>query len=163
LAEEPARINANWSHLWHYQRLGYYHDQLQRYFALFPRQQIAVYTYDEFAADPRHVLQRIFQFLEVDPSFEADVSLRYNISGRPRFSALQKLLLWPNPLKDRLKFLLPAPTRKWLTNKLVALNVQRGEKEPLDPAVRQQLLKAYRPDILKLQSLIEKELSHWLV
>lgn len=162
LNEESARISANWAHLWHYQHLGYYYEQLQRFFALFPREQIAVYAYDEFAADPQKVLKRIFQFLEIDPSFEPDVSLRYNISGPPRLRGLQKWLLWPNPVKEQLKFLLPAYTRKRLIHKLLALNIKHTAKPNMDAADRQRLQVLYREDILKLQTLLDWDLSHWL-
>lgn len=162
LDEEPERIRANWAHSWHYQRLGYYHEQLQRYFALFPWQQIAVFTYDAFAAAPQQLLRQIFHFLEVDPSFEPDVSLRYNISGSPRWKRLQKWLLWPNPVKERIKFLLPAYTRKRLVNKLMTLNVKPATKPSMSAAERQRLQTLFRDDILKLQTLLNQDLSHWL-
>lgn len=162
LDEEPERIRNNWAHSWHYQRLGYYHEQLQRYFALFPRQQIAVFTYDAFSAAPQQLLKQIFQFLEVDPSFEPDVSLRYNISGAPRWKRLQKWLLWPNPVKERMKFLLPAYTRKRLVNKLMTLNVKPAAKPDMSAAERQRLQAIFRDDILKLQTLLDQDLSHWL-
>jgi hypothetical protein len=162
LAEEPIRIRANWAHIWYYQQLGYYYEQLERYFILFPRQQIAVYTYDEFSTDPQKVLRNIFQFLGLDSTFEADVSLRYNVSGHPRFGALQKLLVRPTPAKERLKFLLPAYTRKHLINRLLALNMRGTAKSVMDPSIRRQLLNAYRDDIFKLQFLIDKDLSCWL-
>lgn len=159
---EPERIRDNWAHIWHYQRLGYYYQQLQSYYALFPRQQIAVFTYDAFAADPQNVIRQVFRFLKVDPAFEPDVSLRYNISGSPRFKRLQKWLSGPNPAKERLKILLPAYTRRRLINKLMALNVKRSAKATMSVAERQRLQTLYREDILGLQALLEQDLSHWL-
>jgi hypothetical protein len=162
LAAEPERIAANWSHIWHYRQVGYYAHQLQRYFDCFPKEQIVVYTYDEFSAEPQRVLTGLFRFLDVDPSFKSDVSLRYNVSGPARLKWLQQFLIKPHPLKEPLKRFLPVYTRRRLVNRALAANVRTEERMVLDTAERRKLLEGYRNDIRQLETLIEKDLSHWL-
>ncbi len=59
LRQEPARIAARWEHLWHYVAMGRYADQLARYDALFPREQITVYLYRDFRSDPTAVMREL--------------------------------------------------------------------------------------------------------
>jgi len=78
LRREEERIRAGWEHLWHYRRMGCYYAQLRRYYARFDAAQIRVYLYEEFAARPASLLQDLFSFLEIDPTFRPDVSERHN-------------------------------------------------------------------------------------
>jgi hypothetical protein len=161
LAAEDARVAANWQHIWHHQRLGFYYAQLKRYFDLFPREQIAVYLYDDFKARPVAVIQEMFRFLGVDPAFSPDVSIRYNVSGRPRSRLLHAALARPNAAKDLLKGLLPAGIRRRIRARLMQRNIQPTDRR-MAPETRGYLIELYREDILKLESLIGRELSHWL-
>ena len=79
---EPDRIAARWEHIWHYVGMGRYADQLARYHALFPAEQIRVYLYQDFQRDPCHTLRDLFRFLEVDETFTCDQSTRHN-AGLP--------------------------------------------------------------------------------
>ena len=159
LRAEPERIRQNWWPLCHYQARGFYHSQLRRYYDRFPRDQIRVYLYEDFQADPAGLCRTIFRFLGVDDSVRLEVSLRHNMSGLPRHRGLHKLLTQPHPLKRLLKPLVPDGLRERLVTRLRNRNLVRP---PLSPDVRRQLLHEYRPDILRLQELIGRDLSHWL-
>ena len=62
--------------------MGRYAEQLDRYLARFPRDQIRIYIYREHRKDPHGLLRDLYTFLDVDPTFEADVSTRHN-AGLP--------------------------------------------------------------------------------
>jgi hypothetical protein len=51
---------------------------------------------------------------------------------------------------------------KWLVRRLAPKNVQAPARPPLPKTVRQKLVRTYQSDILKLQSLIQRDLSTWL-
>ncbi|MCA9954706.1 MAG: sulfotransferase [Anaerolineales bacterium] len=161
LAAEPERIAANWEHQWHYTKLGLYHTQLVRYYAQFPADQIAVYTYDEFKANPAQLMQKVFRFLEVDEGFVPDFSIKHNISGTPKSRALNKFLIRPNRLKDMVRPLLPRALRRYLGLKAKQLNIN-AEKPDIDPQTRTYLAKIYHDEIVALQYLIDQDLTHWL-
>jgi sulfotransferase family protein len=161
LEAEDARVAANWQHLWYHKRLGFYYVQLQRYFDLFPRDQIAVYLYEEFQANPLALVQQMFAFLGADPSFAPDVSLKYNVSGEPKSRLLHAALARPNAAKNLVKGLLPATMRRRMRAKLMARNIQPTAPR-LAPETRRYLMSLYRDDILRLQSLIDRDLSPWL-
>jgi len=160
LNEEDRRVEDNWSWIWHYKRMGFYYEQLTRYFDLFEREQIVVYLYEDLNGNPVNVLQNAFRFLEVDSKFIPDVSVRYNLSGIPKSKTLHSFLMRPNPIKAPIKALVPAGLRK----RIVADLRNRNLREPpqLSPDMRRQLTEVYREDILKLQDLIQRDLMGWL-
>lgn len=159
LQEEERRIKDNWEHTWHYKRMGFYHAQLKRYFDTFDRDQIRVYLYEDLTDKSDGVLQHIFRFLDVDDTFSPDMSSRHNVSGIPKNKALHDFLRKKHPIKSILKPLTPEGLRQRIITSLQNRNL---EKPPLSPEVRRQLVEAYREDILKLQDLIQRDLTKWL-
>jgi hypothetical protein len=159
LREEETRIHNNWGPLWHYTQGGYYYSQLKRYFDRFDRGQIKIYLYEDFTTKPHGVIQNIYQFLEVDETFTPDIDIRYNTSGTPKNELLHTFLIKKNPVKTILKTFFPAKLRRHIRNNLMNRNLV---KLPLSPALRRQLIDVYREDILKLQELIQRDLSLWL-
>ncbi len=160
LAAEDGRVDANWEPLWHYRRMGYYSAQLKRYFDRFDPAQIRVVVYDDFNTRPGDVMRDLFRFLEVDDQFEPDVSTRLNVSLVPKHPGYQQLISGKNPVKSIAKTLLPAGLRWRVKEGLLAPNLTRPA--PLAPEVRRELVETFRPDILDLQDLIGRDLSHWL-
>ncbi len=161
LKEEDARVAANWEPLWHYTRLGFYYEQLKRYYELFPREQIAVRLYDDLEADAMQVVQGIFAFLGVDPTFEPDLSTRHKVAGTPRSTSLHALLTRPNPAKALAKRLLPIGVRGPLYASLMRRNVVE-HRAGLHNETKQELRRLFSSDVRNLALQIERDLSHWL-
>ena len=159
LEEEDERVAAGYEHIWHYRRLGFYAEQLSRYYERFPAEQIKVYLQDDLKRDAGALFRDLFAFLEVDPTFVPDTSVRHNVSGIPKNRALHAFLRKPNPVKSLLKPLLPQKLRQRLISDVSARNL---EKPPLDPKVEAQLAALYAEDIGKLQGMLGRDLSHWL-
>lgn len=160
LAAEPERERANWEPMWHYQRMGFYYPQLKRYYDRFPADQLRVVVYDDFVAQAGEVVRDLFRFLDVDDRFEPDTSQRLNISLVPKHPTYHALVVGQHPLKAVAKAVLPVEFRQRVKERLVDSNL--AKPAPLDPRVRQQLVDVFRTDILRLQELINRDLSHWL-
>jgi hypothetical protein len=160
LQAEETRIHDNWEWLWHYKNMGFYYDQLKRYFDAFDRRQIKVYLYEDLEFEPLRVLRDLFMFLGVDHAFTPDTSLRHNVSGIPKDGALSSLAFGPNVIKSVLQPLLPEKVRQHIA--LSLKNRSLVEAPALAPEVRKELTGAYRDDVLKLQALIGRDLSEWL-
>ncbi len=142
---------------------GRYYAQLKRYFDAFDRKQLKVYLYEDLTNAPIDTLQDTFRFLGVDDSFVPDVSLRRNVSGYPRYKALDKILSRPSSVKDALKVYLPARLRWRLSRAFDDLKTRNLVKPPaVEPESRRRLRSFYREDILKVQDLIHRDLSGWL-
>jgi hypothetical protein len=159
LAAEEQRISDGWSHHWHYRRRGFYAAQLRPYFDLFKREQLRIYLYEDYVADPVGLMQDIFRFLNVDNSFVPDMSVRHNVSKLPRSRALQVFLTEPRAAKNLLKSFIPARWSRRIGDRLRRQNLTRP---PLPAELRRQLTEVYREDIQELQDMLGRDLSHWL-
>ncbi len=155
LEDESKRIHNNWEWFWHYIQQGFYSSQLQRYFDRFPENQLKVYLYEDLTHNPQALLQDIFNFIGVDPSFLPDMSVRPNKSGMPKNEFMHRLLTQPNPLKAVLKPLFPEGIRQKIQHNNLG-------KPKLETQVQQSLLELYREDILRCEALIKRDLSSWL-
>jgi hypothetical protein len=69
LEEEEMRISDHWDIIWHYKHMGFYHEQLTRFFALFSSWQIKVFLYDDLILNAPAFFNELFQFLNVTDSF----------------------------------------------------------------------------------------------
>lgn len=166
LQEEETRIRDNWGPIWHYKQAGFYYGQLKRYFDEFAREQIRIYLYEDLKGDPDGTLRDIFQFLEVDDAFAPDMSGRYNVAGVPKNRSLHTLhefLIKSHPLKSALKPLVPKNLRRQAVKRVVnGIRNRNLVKPSFPPEIREQLLADYREDVLKLEHLIQRDLSGWL-
>jgi hypothetical protein len=159
LVAEPDRIRNKFGPLWHYKTRQFTYEKLKRYYEKFPKDRIRVYLYDEWKDDNLAVLADIFAFLDVDPAFRPDVSVRENIGGVPKSELLHQLAVNRSPVKRMLRGLLPHAMRLRLRKRVIAMNLERPK---LSPELRGQLKAEFRDDVLKVQDLINKDLSAWL-
>lgn len=159
LAAEPDRIAERWGPPWHYRQRGLYYMQVKRYLDVFGADQCQFFLFDELKADVQKLLKDIFVFLDVDPNFTPNTSTQYNLSGIPKNQFIQNLLQNDNPIRQMAKRLVPVHQRRKAQAKLMSYNLK---KPPLSPDLRQILVKDYREDILKLQDLLNRDLSVWL-
>ena len=159
LQEEERRIRHNWYPGFHYKQWGFYCGQLKRYLNLFDRSQVRVYLYKDLVRNPVELLREVFRFLGVDDTFVPDISTRYSTSALPRSRKLHALLTRHRPIRgDRWR--LPSRAVGFLFDRLVSLNLR--PRPPLPPDLRRGLIEDYREDVLELQSLLGRDLSHWL-
>jgi hypothetical protein len=158
---EPSRRAQGWGPwpFWYYAEMGFFARQLQNYFGLFGRDQVFVRLYEDLQQNATGLLKEIYEFIGVDHRFTPDVSTRHNIGGAPRLEWLHRLLVKPNPGKRLAKKFVPDTLRHRLRNGISDWNTDKG---PLNPDVRAELNQMYRDDILMLQELINRDLSHWL-
>jgi hypothetical protein len=142
---------------------GFYCSQLKRYFDTFDREQIRVYLYEDLSDAPITTVQDAFRFLEVDDSFVPDVSVRRNVSGNPKYKTLDRLLRSQSRVKHAIKIYLPARLRWRLSRTFDELKTRNlVGPPPIQPEVRRQLIEVYREDVLRLQELLDRDLSGWL-
>jgi hypothetical protein len=157
LALEEVRKAAGWEPIWHFTSVGYYHEQLSRYYSLFDREQISVFLFEELISNQENMLKKIFCFLNVDQDFKPESSIKFNVSGKQKSKLFYQITNW--------LFIKPNPIR-WLSRKIIPdanwVRQQNLERPIMPTMVRQELVEIFREDILKLEDLIERDLSHWL-
>lgn len=160
LRDESRRRELGWLFSLQYTRVSNYQAQLQVYYDTFPREQIHVFLYDDLVADAARFMRDVYGAIGVDPSFRPALDKRANITKTPRNTALHWLATQPNALRAAAKRALPRPLRAWIGGLIGKYNHTRPE--PFDPALRAELTELHRPNILRLQEMIGRDLSHWL-
>jgi len=160
LAAEPERRRLGWEWSWHYTQMGFYHEQLVRYLQMFDRDQLSIYLFDEFRANPVAVAQDIFGVLGIDDAFVPDASARHEKTGVPLLEWFQQFLLNPDhPLRRASRYVLTEPVRDRVLTWMKNANLR---KPALSPQVRSELALMFADDIHRLEDLLDRDLSHWL-
>jgi hypothetical protein len=159
--KEEDRRKKNYPPLYHYTSIGFYYHQVKAYLDNFD--QVKIYLFDDLKKDTLSLVKDMYGFLGVDTSFTPDVSIRYNVSGIPKNKFIHKFLREQNILKSIVKSvvktLVPYKERRKIIEKIKMKNLQKPQ---MKPETREYLKNLYRKDILKLQDLIKRDLSHWL-
>jgi len=158
--KETERKTENWSPLYHYKSKGYYAEQLERYFTLFPKENIKVLLFEDLVNNPIETTQELFKFLNIDKSFIPETSKKANVSGTPKgiFGWIIMKLRYYN-LIPNIQF------SNYLPDFMIQFIFNSAYKKarPLAPEIKKRLTHTYyKQDILKLEKLIEKDLQHWL-
>ncbi len=145
-------------------RGGFYYSHLQRYYSLFPANKIKLALFQDLKDKPDVLMEDMFNFLEVDSSFTINKSFgSANRGGIPRSKKIDTFIKKVKPIYHGLS---PIISQGW-SNKIyktyVDLRNKNLEQPPKLPhEIRQQLIEVYREDILKLQDLLQRDLSIWL-
>ena len=142
--------------------MGFYSEQLDRYEKTFPENQLCVLLYDDLRSDPEGTCRRIFSFLGVDEHFVPDMSGEYNRSGVPKNRVMHRLLNPSAPMKRRLWNVTPRFARERLLDaqtKMVNRNLQR---QTMPEPERDRLRDVFREEVGRLETRLDRDLSHWL-
>ena len=138
--------------------VGLYHDQVKRYLDRFSRNNIRIYWYEEAWKQPGRFLADLFQFLDVDSTFCPDLS-RKSLERRAPRSAFMNYAAKQFDITHRLNEFIPSRLRLVIRKLLF----RSGPTPTMDSKDRQYLIDYYREDITKLASLLNRDLSAWLV
>ncbi len=162
LAQEEARIRNAWQVMWYYKKRGLYYDQVKAFMEAFSH--VHVVLTDELKKNPQDTLKGVYEFLEVATDFQTTQTRKqYNISGFPRFKTFNNFFLMKNAFQRTVRavgsFLLTADRYAKFRD---AIRAKFFIRVDMKPETRAYLQNEFRDDILKLQDLLQKDLSGWL-
>jgi hypothetical protein len=145
LALEERRKEEGYECLWHYRSVGFYGRQLERYYGLFPAEQLLVLDMRDVLRDQKGTARKVFQFLGVDTDVTIDTTLEMNASGLPKSQWLNNFLNRPHPFKPLLKRVLPMTWARRLKGRIQRRNL--AKLPALSPATRAEVLAGYHDDL----------------
>lgn len=151
--EAHVELTAESSHV----KEGFYYARMKRFYDAFDREQIKIYLFDEFRKDPAEVVRDLLGFLDVDTGFVPDTTVKHNPANVPRSALLNRVLYQPRVIRAA-KAVLPARLER-TAKRLRQRNLSPAPSFPAD--LRAQLLDLYREDILRLEELVDRDLSGW--
>lgn len=142
----------------HWMVLGRYHEQLSRYYDLFPRDRIHVFLAEHLKRDTMATLRGIFAFLGVDQDFTPDITTPHNVGGVPSSLLLERLLT-----NQRLRSLVKPLVPRALADRIRSLRTANMQKPPpLPQDLRRKMTESLSVEIEKTSELTGLDLSHWL-
>jgi len=138
-----------------------YHEDLQRYYKLLPKEQIKVFRFCDLVNTPERVVKSVYEFVGVKPDFLPDTTVRHNKGGVPNNKTLDTILrrLRKPGVKKVLKPYLPSSVRKKYTSILEGNLVN---KEVFSTKQKRRVIDDFREDILMTEELVGLDLSGWL-
>lgn len=147
---------------------GNYATQIERYLHHFPREQMLFLTMDELSRDEGATMARVWRFLGVpDPGWKGEPApVIRNPSRSPTIGKVRRAVASVPPLGGMLhrsrrsgKKVLPSWVRdrlKWIRK------IDSGQKPPMRPETRTMLEDYYREELIRLENLIDRDLSDWI-
>lgn len=145
-----------------YYHSGLYHDQLLEYFDAFGRDNVHIEIFEDFVKQTEARLIRIYRFLNLNNrNFLPQITV-YN----PSYDVVAPWLQF-GLRKINQTVIERRPMRKLIKSKaqrdlLLNLGLKKQKPPRIDPEVRTRLLERYRPEIQRLQVLLDRDLSFWL-
>jgi hypothetical protein len=147
-----------------YAEVGRFGSQAERLLSIFPRAQVKLILYDDFAASPRRVYDEVIDFLGL-PRDERTEFPRINENKRARITWLRDFFQKPPPaLRRAVRRVKQAAGGEGISavkRKLVAMNTVKERRAPLSPELRAELADTFRGEIELLGRILERDLRHW--
>jgi hypothetical protein len=140
-----------------YREIVRFTGQVRRYFEVFGRERVHVILFDDFKADVAATYRELLTFLEVDPSFEADLE----VINANQVVRSQKLRKAQRLIPTRLKGLVPTGPRKAISGAINRMNIDYQKRKPMDPDLRAQLKAELAGEVEALSELLGRDLTHW--
>ncbi len=148
---------------------GFYYSHMKRYFDLFEKENIKIFLYEDLIKDAPNLIKNMYNFLDVDESFEPNTSVQFNASGKIKNKFVDVLIGQNSILKKGVQKLSPGAVSKakdslWMQKTLNKMRKKNLSKPPMDISIKQELLKrVYGQEIEQFEQLIRRDLSAWKV
>lgn len=159
LAKEPVDVDCFWWGKQHYIRHSFYSNSLAKIRSVFPQEQLKILLYDDLVANPQLFYREIFEFIGVDTDFVIDASVRHNRGLIMRDTRWSRLLNSRFSGRQILRRSVPTKLRQRF-----GIAVERSTHEApakMEPETRHKLKRLFHGDILRLQTFLDRDLSHW--
>ncbi len=142
------------SHL--YLELGFYGEQLERYFAVFPAEKLLVLTFDELTNSRVETIARLFEFLNLEPADPSRIDLDavHNRFAAPRGWLARRML--SSDLVRSVGDRLPRPFRRAVRRRV--LERHGVDKPKMAEDERSYLRSRYDADTRRLEELLGRRM-----
>ena len=137
---------------------GLYYGQVKRYLDTFSR--VKIYLFEDLVGSKEQTYKDLCRFLGINDDFVPDFK-HNNASIVPRFIKAQ-FILRKYYKAYRFRPGLFALIVSNFTLSMMNLNLTFGVDIKISPGLKDRLRAAYRPDIMKLGGLINRDLSEWI-
>ncbi|MEE2931631.1 MAG: sulfotransferase [Bacteroidota bacterium] len=134
-----------------YVELGLYYQQVKRYINIFGADNTLLINYSDFQSKTQEIIKKVFSFLDVDPSFSVDNTIKHNEYHAPRSLLTHQLRLFFFHLG--LNKILP----KFMKGYAKEIFFVKKSKPILDHETKYVLNSIFKDDIVQLEKFTNKE------
>lgn len=167
-AADPRWLRYDWA--------GQLGQNVERFLDAVGRDRCHIVLFDDLSADPKGTYEKLCSFLDIEPWEGTDFEPQ-RVNKTIRIGWLQRLLKRPpravrtvlagEQYRKREKKLDARESKLVaaifaIRSRLLQWNKVPVRREPLDAAVRQQIIGRLRDDVILLSHVIDRDLSHWL-
>jgi hypothetical protein len=144
-----------------------YVEQLRRYHARFPPQNVLVLIYEDFRAENEATVRRVLEFLgvqEIAPIDVIDANPTVRVRAARTNELVRSLYLGRGPVTRRVKAVIKALTPRRLRRDAIAFErrAQWGEPLPPDQDLMRELRVRFRDEVVALSEYLDRDLvSLW--
>lgn len=152
------KSNHKFAHLWYQQyiELGLYHQQVKRYLDVFGKENVRIYIYDEITDNMEGMILNLLEYLQIDPSFMPELEGKYNTFSTPRNSIFRAIYAQKN-LRRFARKIVPDAQVEAIKKLFLTRNVKQAKHD----ATIERMQEIFKPDIMQLEKLLNKDLSRW--
>lgn len=145
-----------------YTEIALYYDQVRRYIEVFPRNKIKIIIFNDFKNNTKRIYQEVLEFLEVDYTFQIEHKI-INPNKEFKIKFFENFIRnMPDFIKIIFRIVLPDKRlRRKLWCKFRDFNTQYKKRSPLNSQLRKELTKKFEEDVIKLEKLLNIDLSTW--
>jgi hypothetical protein len=144
--------------LYSYKNRGIYVKHIENYLNYFPKSQMLFLLMEELRSDPEYVLNKLFSFLDVDPSFKPLPIEKENYGGAPKlpfvYSFFEKLY---SSIRKKHYPITNIVRKNVLFFKRLSLNAV----PQINPKTKNQLDNFFNPYNESLSKLLDMDLTIW--
>ena len=151
-----------------YRTRGNYASQIEDFLSLFPKERLCVLFFEDIKRDPKAEIRKVFEFLGVDTDFEPEL-MHANKTSAPRSARLMGWIYRDSRAKRVLVKGIFEPILgtegkirlKWAISKLLVTKKSNKQKEEVPETLKRDLYAYYKPEVERLESLLNVQLPHY--
>jgi hypothetical protein len=142
-----------------------YVEQLRRYDAVFPKEQMMVIVYEDFRRDNEGTVRSVLRFLDLDDTHPVQALERMTTKSRVRAKRLDNLIRalyvgekpWARAVKASVTALSSERVRRQVP-RMVRRNLVYGKPLPLDEALMLELRRRFKGEVQALSEYLDRDL-----
>ncbi len=144
-----------------YQSIGKYSEYVENYLDVCGVENVHIIFFDDLKNNPADTYAKLLEFLGLEQILPPDFEVS-NPSKKARFPALTRFISSPPKWMGQVTgIILPKQTRWKIRNFIKQKNTVKADKPLISDKTKNTLDAHFRPDIQKLEKLLNKDLSHW--
>jgi hypothetical protein len=146
----------------YYRKVFSYAPQIRRYLETFGEDQVKVLLLKDLKSDTENCYQEVLDFLGVGEFNPGDFE-SYNGNCQLKSEVLREIVRYvPGRTLGALREFVPVRSCSGIWQQVKPYFVDHYQRDSLDPSFREELIEDFEPDIRQLESLVDRDLSHWL-